>query len=305
MPLSLNQSYAQIVAADQPSHWWRFGTQSATALPNLGSAGSVVLSRANVLTGPMLGLPGAPDAGGAYIAGNATGGSTEGWSPGLIALPTTDFVSFEIWVWLHTAPVAARRYGLFYRSNAGSTTGYWGMVMTDSVVSWRGDGDVTLSNGTVLRQNDWNHIVGIAGAANSSLAQLWVNGVQASANFAFGADQSIYSSAYTLRIGQARSSSTQSPPAILAEPAIYPYALSGTQIVEHYRAGIAPVAPHASRTAMLSAVGSAFTSAAPEPQPAFAGVTSLPTSGPYGNLVRQHQPSHWWRGEALTDWGRR
>lgn len=244
--------YQTDVLSKGPVGYWRLNDSVAAPIPvmatNAGSLGSA--GNGSFVADVMLGKPGALP---------AQPGNTAAYYPGYlertrISIPNNNAAfspsgSFSVEFWAKpdrntgsvTCPAAyshfvespvSRRGWLFYQGHTNTANGWSFRVYTNaSSLSSLVDAGVYMAIDT----NSWYHVVGVYDAAGPSLA-LYVNGVLQTNTPMASAYVPVLDTTINLTLG-CRSDGTFGFAGKLDEPAVYPVALSGTQIAAHYQAG--------------------------------------------------------------------
>lgn len=242
------KSYEQIIARDRPSYWWRPVRSSAESqgTPGLAATLSDVGTGANVSYGGH-GLPGATQAVSTHTVGTSNSHTTnpQGYATGAHTLPgnVTAGITIEVWCMWTATVVATRTYNVFGRRNTSNGI-YVGFFMYEDNIQLTLGGNYTNSFADYdqkVNQGRWLHAVGIIKTNGS---EFYVNGRRVR-NVGSGTPEGTVSDptgSVTTSLGQSsgNNGSRYSFPGFLAEPAIYPYALSPSQIIDHYNAGLRP-----------------------------------------------------------------
>ena len=261
----LYDSYEQVVARDRPFYWWR--PSSANNSPGWFSQGqpgesvAVTSNATGAFAGP--GIPGAASGVSSDCIGTAQ--SNQGWSSSAHTMPNAspaNGVSYEVWLMPLFRPVSSRFYNVFMRATQGFFT------LDDDLCFTPDAYGTQLRLSDCLRVGTWTHTVGIARNANH---ELWVNGSR-SYDFRTGLPSlsaNDVSGSLSESIGLAGKDNAYSFFGLVAEPAIYNYALSPSQILDHYRAGITPVR----KSGWTPLAAYPFTAAPPPPPPG--GLTAI------------------------------
>ena len=257
----LTSTYADVVRRDRPTYWWRTG-QTGSAIPNDGLLFGALLTPGTNTGG--FGLPGSNGMGGlGRIPGN-NNAAGDGWAiPGPNSpFAVTDYITLECWVWFHTTP-NNWQYGLMYRNQNNA---FSGMLISTArqLQAWYNGQPATSTEPLLLAQ--WNHCVITAAALSGTVNDIWVNGRCTVYTQAFGT--ALFNTGFNFNVGQGNG--TNSPPAYLAEAAVYPYRLSGQQVIDLYVAGLR----QRERQSVFAAAGFPFPQAAPPPPPP-SGLTAI------------------------------
>ena len=125
---------------------------------------------------------------------------------------------------------------LFYTDNNGPNWGFRVFYGTGRTY--------VVDTGPANEPNTWNHVVGVF---DGTLVHIYVNGVENAAPQSIGGNGYVPNTTAPLRIGAGNPAGAASLffPGWMDEVAIYPYALSSTQIAAHYAAATANPAGYA------------------------------------------------------------
>lgn len=296
----LHQSYEQVVLRDRPHAYYRpAGGTSATVVPNLAPGmplgdGTSSAGRYNLTTAvdqaAMRGIPGAADPVASKIG-------SEGWREPLPAIAKNTNVlpsdtgrgTLECWFYPSSSANTTSRFMLMARTvpTYGTFAAVYFVGSTAKLcATWHPLSPIVGVDN--IRFNDWNHAVAIFRAASNY--EIWLNGRlqgtitgSGSVNVFYGAAEKYYSIFGTTQAvnptvfgsGTLTSGDSGTGNATLvgglAECAEYPHALSPSQIVDHYQAGLGL----RRRTSIDAAFGYPYAAtAAPPPAPDLTAITT-------------------------------
>ena len=276
----LYDSYEQVVLRDRPAYWYRPRHASTTALwRNLGKSGtsqglSSPSGSTSEIGGP--GIPGAADGVSTRVINPP--GIARGWRSGEHALVGSSSVGLTLEVWMCPAEafVSSRRYGLLVRHNT-SLNYYRGIMALDGGILGDIDGGEEFYSADRWQLFQWTHCVLIIRALSS---EFYVNGQRitnaragnpSTRNVGSTAWESYCADGVTFGAAYQNDFQLRYPfPGYVAEPAIYEYALSPSQIQDHYQAGIMP---RRSTSRLLSAMYPFAGGSTPPPPPG--GLTAI------------------------------
>lgn len=232
-PISIVSNYNQVVLSAYPSYFWPFNEASGT------TANDIADSNPGTYQGTVtLGEPGIGDGETAVLLNGSTGyvsTTTEIASPGPVG-------PFTLEAWFKVASAYASGGGImqFGSSQTGSSTNSDRKIyMTDTGTLYFGiypGSFVTINTTTAYNDGNWHYVVAIV-AANNNMS-LWVDGVEQASNANTGAP---YACAGWWRVGYTDGGwpgtySSDFLAGTVAKAAIYPSALTATQIANHYAA---------------------------------------------------------------------
>lgn len=228
-------SYDSVILADSPSYYWSWSESSGT------TAHDTADSNAGTWVGTVaLGQTGIGDGETAVLLDGSSGmmeTATQLASPG----PQSPFT---LECWIKTANGYASGGGLFgfADTQTGSTGTYDRQVWMDNSGKLNfgifSGGVISIASTAAYNDGSWHYVV--ARIASSSNMSLWVDGIQVASNSNTSAPVG-----YTgyWRVGSLGGTSGWSPApaslylaATMAKVAIYNYALTSTQISNHYAA---------------------------------------------------------------------
>ncbi len=210
--LTATGSYAAVVGADAPVHWWRCADPAGGFLHDVGSGPQRALTAVGgvaqlAYTGP------ASDGGSVWMDANFAAWHVSG---DLTSSPRT----VEGWVWLHT-----------FKSGGQVLFGHYANMQTNAAgqVLWASVG-ANVTAPAVLTEQAWHHLVGTYGPISG--AQLYIDGVSV-ANAAYGAADLPTTHAPTIGMSE---SATLFSAANIAEVATYNRELTAAQVAAHFAA---------------------------------------------------------------------
>jgi PKD repeat protein len=255
MPTTSPSPYVQQVLNDGPSNYWRLGETSGTTGVD-GVGGNDLVEGSGVGHGAAGASTGDADKAATF---NGTSSGTAGAST---SIPGPNTFSLEGFV-KTTSTLGGKIIG-FGGARSGSSSSYDRHIYLDNAGHvlfgvYTGGPRVVSSSGT-YRDGRWHHIVGSLSSAGMAL---YVDGARV------GFDASVTSAqAYSgyWRVGGDNLSSWPSQPAsnylnaTIDDVAVYPFALTQTQVSAHYRAstGVANHAPSALFTSSCTQLGCSF-----------------------------------------------
>lgn len=246
------KAYADLVKRDKPECWWRIaagvttpsavGATTTTLLEPTGSGSNLPYAGPRII--------GAPDGSSSHCVGSIST-TGQGWATSAThTLPTTSY-TMEVWAYATAAPSAnSMVIGRYNKTASASDRNVVAFYVTSGLdIRFTAQASATLNridtgvDGFLLGR--WNHIVvSVDGTVGSRTATVWVNGrfirSQTSAHDASGA---YFTGVGTSGVAPTTTTNYRSWPGYLAEPAVYPYALSAQQVIEHYQTGMAALAP--------------------------------------------------------------
>jgi hypothetical protein len=279
----LYNSYEQVVERDNPEYWWRPGRHSNTVftsgMPGKGlGLDSLATSAANEpYTGP--GLPGAASGTSTHCVGTSGSANTQGWTTSAAHTVTGNQTigwTMEVWIYAVSSPVTSRIYTIFNRGTG--LGGFWSfgdapIFSLDNVANVAFN---TTGNPRDWQVGKWMHLVG---TFRNGSNEFWVDGTSqrlGSVTNPVTATATDYAqNATASHIGRSGQGGTNRFPfpGYIAEPAIYSYPLSPSQIQDHYMAGIMP----RRSTARLVSAMYPFVDNTPPPPPPPGGLTPITT----------------------------
>jgi glucose/arabinose dehydrogenase len=223
-------SYSQAVLADSPSAYWRFGEASGTVADDV-----VGPNNGTYVNAPTLGVPGATGDGNTAVRLTATDSEYVNISS-LSAIPSP--LTIEAWVNSNGSSVADVGIAGWFQSDTFKSALYWASP-TELRFSSTSAGDPPLiASGLSQLASGWHHVVGTFDGTN---ARLYLDG----ALVAGPTPKTLVSapSNTTFKVGQYGEAWGTYSNASFDDTAVYPRALSATQIQAHYQARIggAPV----------------------------------------------------------------
>ncbi|MGK5082605.1 LamG-like jellyroll fold domain-containing protein [Bdellovibrionota bacterium FG-1] len=221
------QKYKDVILADGPNDYWRFGEAAGTTAANSVTANAAV---GGTYVSPTLAQPGA-------LSGDT---STSAYFDGAASYVTVsnnaalNFASagqMTIEFWINPVAVGTNRYIIGkYSSNNGYIVTY---TTSGQLNFFAGNGTTLLTIGSTaaLTYGSWSHVVAVIAP---TWQKIYVNGGQvASGTQAV----TLVDSSTTLYLGI--SQNVVSPfNGYLQEFALYPYALSAGQVAAHHNAGL-------------------------------------------------------------------
>jgi len=232
-----NYPYAQLVLADNPMSYWRLDETGGTM------AFDCVGGRNGIFTNALLGQPGDNLVDVHYSARFgylATSNSYVGGIPIDFGSTSNQSLTVETWV---KGGVPGTDAGLVTKGT-GSSGEQFNLDCGGTGHAFRffvrkDDGTAALASGTVLPNNQWQHVVGVLNRAGGFVA-VYVNGVSnATGAFPTNTYRGLLRSTNPMTIG-ARQSGTAAYnnqfAGYLQDVAVYDYALSPAQILTHYQA---------------------------------------------------------------------
>ena len=241
--------YSAVVLGDQPTGYWRLDEASgATAADSSGNGYSGAIT-----AGVTYGVPGALTTDGDTAMGfsNALGGYvTTSLTPG-------NWPAMSVEGWVKQTSSANANDQIMATRNAGTNTGFelYSGAAGSPQINWCLDTSVSgihcfpSSYSTSL--NTWYDVVI---TYDGSYDREYINGVQQGTGYAQTGN--VVSSGLPLQLGRCGLSSCNTPPYIwdgtLDELAIYQTALSPSQVLNHYMAGIGQSAGEPINATMLS-----------------------------------------------------
>lgn len=241
--VSAPSTYASTIMADGPNAYWRLGETSgstmvdSTSNANNGAyAGGVTLNAPGAITG---------DANGAV---RLDGSTAYGRAPSSASLGLTGAVSVETWVnWTATPTTTQDLVNKGDGVNATGSAYMLGYVPGCSgcglgFYTFIGNGFVCACQAAALPAGSWHHLVGTR-TAGGKLA-FYVDGSQvAAASDGGGVLNTVPVGVGVGATGSGSAASLYPANATLDETAIYPTALSATQVSNHYQAAgqVSPV----------------------------------------------------------------
>lgn len=201
-----------------------------------------------------------------------------GWPPTL-PFASSGAISYELWVKPAAGLDPATRYGLLHLDDTANAASFEGVTLLDGHVRW---GDVVSDNTLIPRV--WNHVACTVTNSETARGEVWVNGTPTIGTF--DGTNMWGSSTSVLRIGGGESTSVTVLDGQIAEPAVYSYALSSRQILEHYRVGSG--ATQAQQFSVIGFAASPYQGVLPSTLDAAA---AFPTIGAVGEIVVVDPPS--------------
>lgn len=265
----LTPGYAQAVADSSPSFHWRLGERSgSTAVSATGSGNGTYRS------GIRLGEPGAilDDENTAVRANGSTSAYVSG--TGTTSGPST----FSVEAWVRTTSTAGGRVVGFGSSTSGTSSSYDRHIYLDnSGQPWFGvyPGAVRTVRGTTpVNDGAWHHLVGTLGGSGMTLyvdGQAVANDPTVTSAQSYGG---VWRAGYDNLNGWPSRPSASALNGYLDEVAVYPTALSGSDVAVHWAART----PSAGSVPNVSPLG-AITSRCTGTTCAFDSATSRDTDG--------------------------
>ena len=241
-------SYAQVVMADGPIAYWRLDeTNGIIAHDSVGGHDGQYI---NV----NLGFPGYnandPDTsvefGTNRLTGLATNNSYVGNISGIDFSSFANTAAFSLEAWVNGEGMSQANGASIITFGYGSGGEQFNLDCGSGSFNYRLSirDDINVAhnaNGTVAPNNTWQHVVGVCDEPNG-LTHLYVNGVE---NARTTISNGIQMGTSPISIGSRQASfattDTLNFKGLIDEVAVYPYALSATQVQNHFLAGTNPV----------------------------------------------------------------
>jgi hypothetical protein len=224
-------AYSQVVLSDQPSSYWKLDEAAGTTAAD--SAGSVTGTYTN---GPVLNQASGVKDGGTAVKFD---GTNDNVTMGNV-LTYSGTASFSVELWLNASAATAQYRTVVGKESATGTTGGWGINLAptshptpNSITFWRQDAaGVSDYRGSITSvSTGWSHVVA---TYDGTTMRLYVDG---SLNGTTASSRPIGANTGSLKLGAAYHATSYMYGGNLDEVAIYSYALSATQVAEHYVAG--------------------------------------------------------------------
>jgi hypothetical protein len=214
-------AYRDVVMADTPIAYWRFGEASGST-----AASETGIGAGNYNGGFVLGRPGA-------LVGDPNTSLALNGSTGYVSVPHSspldfgDTFSFEAWIKRSTLGADQR---LFFKGTGSAVV----QLNTSNRIRFAksGAGDIAYSNVTLTDTSKWHHLVV---TKNGSAVRVYIDGVDVTGTVT---NLSFVNTTSAINIG--RDPSGQYFNGGLDEVAVYGYALSPARVLAHYVAGTAP-----------------------------------------------------------------
>lgn len=306
LTLSVGESYADIIAKDNPLGYWRLGETSSPFY----NSGTLTNINGTVVAGVTYGVGAALSNDGDNAAGFAKPGADNGaiTVPDHNNLDGMTAISLEAWVYVTSSCGGGGiNCGIISkRVNAGTNEAY--ILYTSAkkpILRINGNSGTQLDSTATLADNTWYHIVGVfdgslnntgvAPSANHRM-KIYINGTLTDSR-TNTASASVSATASDFAIGHLVGNNASGWSGRIDEVAVYGYALTPTQIANHYNAR----ASHAVHSASLlttntwSHIGASFNGAT--------GALNLNVNGnnsskTYATSTMVNSTSHWTLGAS-------
>ncbi len=230
-PTSPTGPYAQVVDADDPSHWWRLGERAGARAQDRAGGADLALdpsARRRV-------------AGGTGDGDLATFFTGTARVPGVTARPETGPQSFSVELWLRTTTARGGKLVGFGDSRTGPSSQYDRQLWLDGAGRLHfgvNDGRLAvLGSPTAVNDGRWHHVVATLGAGGTTL---FVDGAAVASDPSTTAAQPFRG--YWRVGGDTLAGWPSRPPSdavagSLDDVAVYPQALSADRVAAHAAAG--------------------------------------------------------------------
>jgi YD repeat-containing protein len=237
-------SYDSTLLGDSPSSYWKLNETSGTTFADATGNGNTAIAQSLALNGLYLG---SETLGAAGIIGDDTAvtlNGSSGYINDLTPVPSPQGSPFSEEIWFKTATTQGGTLIGFNNALTGTPTA-WDrtLYMTNSGTLmfgiWNGSGVTTIGSNSAYNDGNWHYAVGVLTSAQQLI--LYVDGSQVASSSTGINDNATWGGYWNVGYTNYASNRTSSPTSYyfagtVDEPAIYSYALSSTQVSNHFNA---------------------------------------------------------------------